>query len=84
MLNDSIISGERLQQICDVYCGSDYDLNRNPLIASQKDKHILIDTVNTEWDNPKLIFCYSCALSTLMNKLHLFKNNFVLVSHIRR
>jgi hypothetical protein len=81
MLNESIISGERLEQLCDVYCGSEYDLNRNPIIASQKDKHLLIETINTVWDNPNLIFCYSCALSTLMNKLHLFKNKFILVSH---
>jgi len=81
MLNESIISGERLEQLCDVYCGSEYDLNRNPIIASQKDKHMIIDRVHTEWDNPRLIFCYSCALSTLMNKLQLIKNKFILVSH---
>jgi len=75
------ISGEKIQQLCDIYCGSDYDLNRNPKIAGEKNKHMNIDTLEQEWNNPVLIFCYSCALTTFMNKLHLFKNKFVLVSH---
>jgi FkbM family methyltransferase len=75
------ISGEKIQQLCDVYCGSDYDLNRNPVIAVEKNKHMHIESLEQEWNNPTLIFCYSCALVPFMNKLHLFKNRFVLVSH---
>jgi hypothetical protein len=78
---NSIISGERFQQLCDIYCGSEYDLNRNPIISKQKNKHLLIESLNSEWNNPKLIFCYSCALVTFKSKLHFFKNPFVLVSH---
>jgi len=78
---NNYISGERIQQICPVYCGSDYDLHRNPTIAMQQDKHINIDNLNTEWDNPTLLFCYNCSLITLKNKLHLLKNKFILVSH---
>ena len=80
-MEDIILSGERFQQLCDVYCGSHYDLHRNPKIAAQPDKHILLDTLTQPWNNPRLIFCYSCALSTFMNKLHLLQNPFILVSH---
>ena len=76
-----MISGEKIQQLCDVYCGSEYDLNRNPIISSQKDKHLNIDSFNSKWNNPTLIFCYSCALSTFLSKINLFKNKFILVSH---
>ena len=80
-MEDIILSGERFQQLCDVYCGSHYDLHRNPTIAAQSEKHLLLDTLNKPWDNPRLIFCYSCALSTFMTKLMYLKNPFVLVSH---
>ena len=75
------ISGEKLQQLCDVYCGTHHDLNRNPIIASQINKHMYIDNLYSEWNNPTLIFCYSCALSTFLSKINLFKNKFILVSH---
>jgi FkbM family methyltransferase len=78
---DSIISGEKLQQLCNIYCGSDYDLNRNPIISQQKQKHLNIENLNSKWDNPNLIFCYSSALDTFITKFHFLKNPFVLVSH---
>jgi hypothetical protein len=79
--HDTIISGERLQMLCDVYCGSIEDLNRNPLIARDYNKHMVIDYITTEWDNPSVIFCYSCALQKFMDKLVFLKNPCVLVSH---
>jgi hypothetical protein len=75
------ISGEKIQQLCDVYIGTLNDLNYNPKISIETYKHINIDMLNNDWNNPKLIFCYSCSLDKLMNKLHLFKNKFILVSH---
>ena len=76
-----MISGEKIQQLCDVFCGTEYDLNRNTIISTQKNKHINIGLLNSEWNNPTLIFCYSCSLSIFLSKLYLFKNKFVLVSH---
>ncbi len=78
---EDICSGEKFQQLCNVYCGSYYDLHRNPKIAKEPQKHIYIENLDKPWDNPKLIFCYSCALKTFMTKLHYFKNEFILVSH---
>ena len=80
-MDDLILSGERFQQLCDVYCGSHYDLNRNPKIAAQSANHMILDTLTQPWNNPRIIFCYSCALSTFMTKLHLLTNPFILVSH---
>lgn len=77
----SIVSGEKLQSICDVYCGRGNDLYYNPLIASQTSKHMYIDRLEEQWDNPRHVFCYSDALEIFMSKLHLIKNSFVLVSH---
>lgn len=75
------VSGEKIQQLCDVYCGFQTDFVRNPKIASESKKHIDLLRLLDDWDNPSLIFCYSNALLLFMNKLHLFKNPFVLVSH---
>lgn len=76
-----ILSGEQFQQLCEVYCGTEYDLNRNPKISAQGDKHFYIERLTSEWDNPSLIFCYSCALNIFIEKLEFFKNPFTLVSH---
>ena len=67
--------------MCDVYCGTEHDFFRNPKISVQKDKHKQLDLFTESWNNPSLIFCYSCSIPILIEKLHLFKNKFVLVSH---
>lgn len=76
-----ICSGEKFQQLCDIYCGISRDLHRNPVISKQTNKHVILETLNDSFDNPSIVFCYSCSLELLMNKIHLFKNNFVLISH---
>jgi hypothetical protein len=78
---DDVLSGERFQQLCDVYCGSDYNLQRNPKIVAQPEKHLRIDLLDAPYNNPKLVFCYSTELNIFMLKMHLFMNTFVLVSH---
>jgi hypothetical protein len=78
---DEFCSGERFQKLCDIYCGTEEDLNRNPIISSEPNKHMRIDLLADPWDNPSLIFCYSCSLTLFMEKLSFFKNKFVLVSH---
>jgi len=78
---NDILSGEQFQQLCPIYCGTNYDLNRNPKILSEPNKHFLIENLKEEWNNPSLIFCYSCALNIFMEKLNYLKNPFTLVSH---
>ncbi len=83
MDSSNILSGEQFQQLCPVYCGSnsEYELNRNPKISVQTDKHFYIAHLESDWDNPSLIFCYSASLKIFMDKLHFIKNPFTLVSH---
>lgn len=77
----NIVTGEKIQQLCDIYLGFNYDFEFNPLINNQKDKHFNFDNLIEEYDNPYYIFCYSHMINTLSDKIHLFKNKFVLVSH---
>jgi hypothetical protein len=74
----SIISGENLQLLCDVYVGKMFE---NPKIAAQPSKHFCIYDLNSEWNNPKFIFCYSNTLQEFMSRMQHLKNPFVLVSH---
>ena len=67
-----IITGEKIQQLCDIYLGTNYDFNFNPLISIQTSKHLLIHEINTEYNNPYLIFCYSHHISTLAKKISYF------------
>jgi hypothetical protein len=76
-----IISGEKFQQLCDVYCGVPWHLERNPIIRAQTHKHLNLENLVAPYNNPRLVFCYSCSLELLMEKIHLFQNKFVLVSH---
>ena len=80
-INDSIVSGETFQQMCDVYVGMEYKYYSNPKIEAEPHKHMNLSSIIAEWDNPKLVFCYGGGLRELMNKLQYFKNPFVLVSH---
>jgi hypothetical protein len=76
-----IISGEKIQQLCDVYLGFVNDFQFNPIIQSQSEKCVDLNNINNLYDNPRLIFCYTHNLSILSDKIHFFKNNFILVSH---
>jgi hypothetical protein len=76
-----IISGEKIQQLCDVYLGFPYDFQYNPIIQSQSEKCIDLNNINNSYDNPKLIFCYGHNLPILSYKINFFRKNFILVSH---
>ena len=58
----NIITGEKIQNLCDYYIGSLDDFNFNPIIRNQKLKHINIDNYdieNIKSLNIKNIFCYT-------------------------
>lgn len=80
MIN-SIITGEKIQQICSMYIGNYGDFYYNPVIRNQQDKHLLINSINTEFNNPYYVFCYSHLINDLSLKIHYFKNKFVLITH---
>jgi len=76
-----IITGEKIQQNCDLYIGKLSDFHYNPIIGNQVSKHLSIDLINNEFDNPMCIFCYSHIINDLSSKIHFFKNKFILISH---
>lgn len=76
-----IISGEKIQQLCDVYLGFPDDFEYNPIIKLQSEKCLDLNNINNSYDNPKLIFCYTHRLPILSHKINFFRNNFILVSH---
>lgn len=80
MIN-SIITGEKIQQICNIYIGKQEDFNYNPIIKNQNNKHVNINLINNEFNNPYYIFCYSHLINELSSKIHYFKNKFVLLTH---
>ena len=76
-----IISGEKIQQLCDIYLGIQGDFHFNPLIGRQNQKHFYLNNINAPFDNPYRVFCYSHNINLLSQKIHLFQNNFILVTH---
>ena len=74
-----IISGEKVQNLCDIYVGFDEDFNYNPEIAKQKEKCLSIHSIPENWNNPALIFCYSHKISDFAKKVHLIQNPCVIV-----
>jgi hypothetical protein len=80
-MSHQIVTGERIQQICDVYFGFKDDFDFNPVIKQQIDKHFNLDNLNMEYSNPYRIFCYSHRIKDLSNKIHFLKNRFILITH---
>lgn len=76
-----ILSGERIQAQCDLWCGLPDDFNFNPLIRTSPAKHFDLSKLKESWNNPRLLFCYGHRLSLFQEKQHLLQNQFVLVSH---
>ena len=76
-----IVTGERIQQLCDVYLGYLGDFRANPIIANQPEKHMNLEELTAPFNNPKYVFCYSHRISVLASKIPYFMNDFVLVTH---
>ena len=53
----NIITGEKIQQLCDVYFGLKEDFDFNPVIKKQIIKQFNINNLNSEISNPYFIFC---------------------------
>jgi hypothetical protein len=77
----SIITGEKIQQLCDIYLGNQEDFNFNHVISKDIKKHSYLNTINCPFDNEYRVFCYSHNINLLSQKIHLFKNNFILITH---
>lgn len=76
-----IITGERLQEMCDVYLGNSGDFPFNPRIGRQRTKCVSISNIKDPWNNPRVIFCYGHALNDFARIMPFIQNEFILVSH---
>jgi hypothetical protein len=81
MIFENIISGEKIQQLADVYLGLDEDFTFNPVIREQRLKLLPFDVIINQFDNPDIVFCYTHRIDLLASKIDLFLNNFVLITH---
>jgi len=75
------ITGEYIQHKCSIFLGDDNHFNFNPTILPQTDKHVNVYNINSYFNNPKVIFCYSDLLHDFSLKIHYFLNDFILISH---
>jgi hypothetical protein len=80
-MNINIVSGEKLQDIAHVYLAIDNDFNYNPYISIQTNKHKNMSDINSNYDNPKIVFCYSHRIIILAEKINYFMNDFILITH---
>jgi hypothetical protein len=76
-----IITGEKIQEIADIYIGTPSKLMSNPRIRFQYEKHIPISLVPSEFNNPPIIFFYSDEIEMIANIIQYFINPVVLISH---
>jgi len=77
----NVISGEKIQDLTDIYLGVPDDFKYNPYINRQNNKQKNILEINSNYNNPKIIFCYSHRIDVLSKKINYFLNNFILITH---
>ena len=86
----NIVSGEKIQNLCDYYLGTHSELTSNPFVKSQPHKHLCIDSLDIEKQIVNVtinnLFCYIenletrlCVLvkilSKIRNPINLFFHN---------
>ncbi len=79
-----IITGEKIQLLCDHFIGTEEHISKNPLLWRKKYKWIRFDNLNAPFKNRSRVFCYTDALwnlDLLIEKLQWLKNPFLLVLH---
>ena len=76
-----VISGEQIQESCDIYLGCPEDFRFNPRIFRQSSKCLEIRSIMYKWNNPGIIFVYSHRLTDFLKIIDKLENKFVLVSH---
>ena len=76
-----IITGEKIQEIADIYLGDESKFQSNPRIRPQQSKHIKISDIHSQYDNPKIIYFYTDQIIEISKIIDYFKNPFILISH---
>tara|TARA_B100000123_G_C25736040_1_gene431574 strand:- start:143 stop:985 length:843 start_codon:yes stop_codon:yes gene_type:complete len=73
-----MISGEKIQEMCDYYIGKDRDFNYNPRIKVQKEKFICIENFDIKTIQTleiSKVFCYTHILVFKLKSLKTILNN---------
>ena len=81
MNSNKIITGERIQQLANIYIGTTDDFNYNPLIKNETHKHKCISEIADNYDNPYIVYFYTHRIKEISEIIHYFKNPFILLSH---
>ena len=79
-----VITGEKIQLLCDHFIGDKNDSSKNPLLWRKKFRWLHFEKLNAPFDNRHRIFCYTHVLwnmELLIEKLKWLKNPFVLILH---
>lgn len=77
----NIVTGEKIQKLCDIFLGRYEDFNYNPLMKIETSKYVNFNNINSVFNNPFYVFCYGDKINLLSQKIHLFQNNFILITH---
>jgi len=80
-MNINIITGEKIQEIADIYLGINNDINNNPYFYNQIEKYKNMLEINSNYNNPKIVFCYGHQINILSEKIKYFTNDFILITH---
>lgn len=75
-----IFSREKIQFLADVYLSESYNEFCNRAIQTHKNKFLLFNQIQSEYNNPKIVFCYIHKVLGLYEKLDYFKNDFILIT----
>jgi hypothetical protein len=81
MNSSEIITGEKLQNLANIYLGEQSDFNYNPRIRSQVSKQLLLSNIPNPYQNPSIIFCYADRINDISKIISNFQNPFSLISH---
>jgi hypothetical protein len=79
--SSEIITGEKIQEIADIYLGEECDFQNNPRIRPQIEKHKSIREITASFNNPKIVYFYTHHLLQISQIIDFFQNPFILISH---
>ncbi|MFY7729335.1 MAG: hypothetical protein ACOVRN_07455 [Flavobacterium sp.] len=77
----NVITGEKIQQMCDIYIGKQSDFEGNPVFKHASTKQVNIEHITTPIHNPFYVFCYGHVIHELSTKIHYFINPCILITH---
>jgi len=83
MIKENIVTGEKLQNLCELFIGTSNNKNYNPTFRNDRRWIDIHDILNNKQiiDNPKFVYLCSADVEYLCKILEYLKNPFVLLMH---